>query len=152
MCGDVILKYSKCPFFSYFNLPHQLIHSMLASLIRLAHPTARAASRSFASFARPNSSGLRPVNLRKPPPKRIDENTPEANLDCPETSSQLDNSLLSPVYIPEDPNGVLKSSHPAARLLDNSGLVVQRQLELGNLLLYAVTGSPRTVLRLSCSD
>ncbi|KAF8437786.1 Scramblase-domain-containing protein, partial [Terfezia claveryi] len=50
-------------------------------------------------------------------------------------SEPISNSLLSPVHTPEDPNGVLKSSHPAARLLDNSALVIQRELELGNLLL-----------------
>lgn len=45
------------------------------------------------------------------------------------------NSLLAPVHIPEDPNGILKDSHPAARILINSGLVVQRQLEMMNVLL-----------------
>lgn len=47
-----------------------------------------------------------------------------------------DNSLLSPVHIPEDPNGVLKERHPATNLLSNSGLVVQRQLEMMNVMLY----------------
>ncbi|EEH33146.1 hypothetical protein PAAG_04199 [Paracoccidioides lutzii Pb01] len=46
-----------------------------------------------------------------------------------------DNSLLAPVHIPEDPNAVLKERHPAAALLANSGLVVQRQLEMMNVLL-----------------
>ncbi|KAL1867042.1 hypothetical protein Plec18167_008833 [Paecilomyces lecythidis] len=46
-----------------------------------------------------------------------------------------DNSLLSPVYVPEDPNGVLKERHPAAGLLANSALVVQRQLEVMNVML-----------------
>jgi hypothetical protein len=45
------------------------------------------------------------------------------------------NSLLSPVHIPEDPNSVLKERHPAAKLLANSGLVIQRQLELMNVML-----------------
>jgi hypothetical protein len=45
------------------------------------------------------------------------------------------NSLLSPVHIPEDPNAVLKERHPAAKLLANSGLVIQRQLELMNVML-----------------
>ncbi|KAJ5182893.1 hypothetical protein N7492_000509 [Penicillium capsulatum] len=45
------------------------------------------------------------------------------------------NTLLSPVHIPEDPNGVLKENHPATNLLTNSGLVVQRQLEMMNVMM-----------------
>jgi hypothetical protein len=52
------------------------------------------------------------------------------------------NSLLSPIHIPEDPNAVLKEHHPAARLLANSGLVVQRQLELMNVMLYVSSFRP----------
>jgi hypothetical protein len=46
-----------------------------------------------------------------------------------------DNSLLAPVHIPEDPNAVLKERHPAAAILANSGLVVERQFEMMNVLL-----------------
>ncbi|KAL8814812.1 MAG: hypothetical protein Q9223_005993 [Gallowayella weberi] len=46
-----------------------------------------------------------------------------------------DNSLLAPVHIPEDPNGVLNEKHPAASILANSGIVVQRQLELMNVMI-----------------
>jgi hypothetical protein len=46
-----------------------------------------------------------------------------------------DNNLLSPVHIPEDPNGVLNERHPAFPLLANSAIVVTRQLELMNVLL-----------------
>lgn len=45
------------------------------------------------------------------------------------------NTLLAPVHIPEDPNGVLKESHPATSILANSGLVVQRQLEMMNVMM-----------------
>ncbi|KAF2649741.1 Scramblase-domain-containing protein [Lophiostoma macrostomum CBS 122681] len=45
------------------------------------------------------------------------------------------NNLLAPVHIPEDPNGILKETHPAMRLLDNSTLVIQRQLEMMNVLM-----------------
>ncbi|KAH2491363.1 hypothetical protein KXW70_004938 [Aspergillus fumigatus] len=45
------------------------------------------------------------------------------------------NTLLSPVHIPEDPNGVLKETHPAMGILANSGLVIQRQLELMNVMI-----------------
>ncbi|KAJ5349894.1 hypothetical protein N7541_007621 [Penicillium brevicompactum] len=45
------------------------------------------------------------------------------------------NTLLAPVHIPEDPNGVLKELHPATSILANSGLVVQRQLEMMNVMI-----------------
>lgn len=44
--------------------------------------------------------------------------------------------MMTPVHVPEDPNAVINSGHPAARLLENSSLVVQRQIELGNILMY----------------
>lgn len=46
-----------------------------------------------------------------------------------------DNSLLAPVYVPEDPDSVLKEKHPAANILSTSAIVVQRQLELMNLTI-----------------
>lgn len=45
------------------------------------------------------------------------------------------NNLLSPVHIPEDPNGVLNERHPATNILSNSAIVVTRQLELMNVML-----------------
>lgn len=45
------------------------------------------------------------------------------------------NSLLAPVHIPEDPRAVLKSNHPSTYLLEQSGIVVQRQIEMMNLFL-----------------
>ena len=45
------------------------------------------------------------------------------------------NPLLAPVHIPEDPNAVLKERHPATSILANSGLVIQRQIEMMNLFL-----------------
>lgn len=42
---------------------------------------------------------------------------------------------MTPVHIPEDPQGVLKETHPVMRLLDNSTLVIQRQLEMMNVLM-----------------
>lgn len=51
------------------------------------------------------------------------------------TTPNGENSLVSPVYMPEDPNGVLKETHPVMRLLDNSTLVIQRQLEMMNVLM-----------------
>ena len=45
------------------------------------------------------------------------------------------NDLLSPVYIPEDPNGVLNEKHPAVDILANSSIVVTRQMELMNIMM-----------------
>ena len=50
-------------------------------------------------------------------------------------TSDQDNSLLAPVHIPEDQNAVLKSDHPARNLLAESGIVVQRQIEMMNIFL-----------------
>lgn len=45
------------------------------------------------------------------------------------------NNLLAPVHIPEDEGAIIKSQHPSTKLLANSGLVVQRQIEMMNLFL-----------------
>lgn len=42
---------------------------------------------------------------------------------------------MSPVHIPEDPQGILKSDHPSMGLLANSSIIVQRQLEMMNVFL-----------------
>ncbi|KAL4812808.1 Scramblase-domain-containing protein [Aspergillus spinulosporus] len=97
---------------------------------------------SASSFARrratpaPSSRGPR-NSIRRPPPIRKSP-TPS---DTPNTGAPVENydpaknTLLSPVYLPEDPHGVLKESHPATGILANSGLVVQRQLELMNVMI-----------------
>ena len=46
-----------------------------------------------------------------------------------------DNSLLTPVNIPEDPDGVLNQKHPAANLLSHSSLVVTRPLAIMTVML-----------------
>ncbi|KAF1830796.1 Scramblase-domain-containing protein [Decorospora gaudefroyi] len=51
------------------------------------------------------------------------------------TTPDSENNLITPVYMPEDANAVLKQTHPAMRLLDNSSLIVQRQLEMMNVLM-----------------
>ena len=44
-------------------------------------------------------------------------------------------SLLAPVHIPEDAEGVLQSNHPANSILSNPSIIVHRQLEMMNVLL-----------------
>ncbi|KAF3000061.1 hypothetical protein E8E13_000899 [Curvularia kusanoi] len=51
------------------------------------------------------------------------------------TTPDAQNPLVTPVYMPEDPHAVLKQTHPAMRLLDNSAIVIQRQLEMMNVLM-----------------
>ncbi|ETN44660.1 uncharacterized protein HMPREF1541_10330 [Cyphellophora europaea CBS 101466] len=50
-------------------------------------------------------------------------------------TSDADNPLLAPVHIPDDPHAVLKSGHPSTNLLAESGIVVQRQIEMMNVFL-----------------
>lgn len=51
------------------------------------------------------------------------------------TTSDAQNPLVTPVHIPEDPNGIIKETHPALRILEHSAIVVQRQLEMMNVLM-----------------
>jgi hypothetical protein len=77
-----------------------------------------------------------PNNASSDVPAQTDESLKAATLSSVlHETNPKDNSLLSPVHIPEDPNGVLKERHPATNLLSNSGLVVQRQLEMMNVML-----------------
>lgn len=79
-------------------------------------------------------------NARPDVPAQSDESLKAATLSSAlHETDPKDNSLLSPVHIPEDPNGVLKERHPATNLLSNSGLVVQRQIEMMNVMLCVHT-------------
>ncbi|MCJ1473581.1 hypothetical protein MMC13_002232 [Lambiella insularis] len=51
-----------------------------------------------------------------------------------DTNSE-ENNLLSPVHVPEDPDGILNERHPATKILANSAIVVQRQIEMMNIML-----------------
>ncbi|PYI12202.1 Scramblase-domain-containing protein [Aspergillus sclerotiicarbonarius CBS 121057] len=113
----------------------------------------RAPGRALASTFRGRSSPRGPRNsIRRPEPIRRDAApspapTPQShNPETPETPEAPSNSLipqydpsqntlLAPVHIPEDPNGVIKETHPATGILANSGLVVQRQMELMNVMI-----------------
>ncbi|CAO2647226.1 Nn.00g081480.m01.CDS01 [Neocucurbitaria sp. VM-36] len=118
----------------------------------------RVSARTFATRSTPSAPGVRgrlqrhtppqrraPAYSSKPPssePPSNETNEPtkdtskvEAVSNALSTTSDSQNNLLTPVYIPEDPHGVLKETHPAMRLLDNSAIVVQRQLEMMNVLM-----------------
>ncbi|KAJ5176772.1 uncharacterized protein N7482_002649 [Penicillium canariense] len=88
----------------------------------------------------PRNSIIRPGRIpqpRKPTeiPSQEEATTSESQDAYNSNYDPSQNTLLSPVYLPEDPNGVLKEIHPAANLLANSGLVVQRQLEMMNIMI-----------------
>ncbi|EAU31180.1 conserved hypothetical protein [Aspergillus terreus NIH2624] len=86
----------------------------------------------------PRNSIRRPEPIRKPAAssQQPDANTQAQPIDSPNPNyDPSHNTLLSPVHIPEDPHGVLKGTHPATGILANSGLVVQRQLELMNVMI-----------------
>lgn len=88
----------------------------------------------------PRGSIIRPNRI--PQSKRPEGTSQEAH---PATSTAQNdqnpnydpsqNTLLSPVHVPEDPHAVLKENHPSTNLLANSGLVVQRQLEMMNVMM-----------------
>ena len=94
---------------------------------------------------RRKSSTPRPTP--NPPPSKLraaSSQSPDSASDAPklpsvsETLAGADpahNNLLAPVHIPEDEGAIIKSQHPATKLLANSGLVVQRQIEMMNLFL-----------------
>lgn len=88
--------------------------------------------------ARDVARRLRPVahNRGALSPQQFEPTATESNRPTP-NYDPAQNTLLSPVHIPEDPNGVLKETHPAMGILANSGLVIQRQLELMNVMMYA---------------
>ncbi|KAL4927787.1 scramblase family protein [Aspergillus undulatus] len=102
-----------------------------------ATPRASASSLRRRAAAAP-SRGPR-NSIRRPPP--IPRPAAPSDADIGNTGTRVpdydpsQNTLLSPIYIPEDPNGVLKETHPATGILANSGLVVQRQLEMMNVMI-----------------
>ncbi|KAK3707671.1 hypothetical protein LTR37_012019 [Vermiconidia calcicola] len=58
------------------------------------------------------------------------------NTQLASTLAQSDNSdLVTEVHIPNDPHGVLPRDHPALSILGNSSLVIQRQIEMMNIML-----------------
>ncbi|KAI2476562.1 Scramblase family protein [Pyrenophora tritici-repentis] len=81
---------------------------------------------------KPPNNDHRP-NSHDEPPK--ESSKVDAISNALSTTPDSENNLVTPVHMPEDPNAVLKQTHPAMRLLDNSSLVVQRQLEMMNVLM-----------------
>jgi len=81
------------------------------------------------SAARPEESSIPSTSPRE------HTNKVEAVSTALAETPDSENNLVTPVYIPEDPHGVIKETHPAMRILENSAIVVQRQLEMMNVLM-----------------
>ena len=111
--------------------------------VRLLQKPSRAFASSFTrgrvSPRGPRNSIRRPERILRPGASPRQPETSKPETDQPgSVNANYDpthNTLLAPVHIPEDPNGVLKETHPATNLLVNSGLVVQRQLEMMNVMM-----------------
>jgi hypothetical protein len=106
---------------------------------------APARSRALSSFKSHGSRRGPRNSIQRPdliPTSKKSDSSPQTEPDAPEPqdayNSNYDpaqNTLLAPVYVPEDPKGVLKENHPATSILANSGVVVQRQLEMMNVMM-----------------
>lgn len=71
------------------------------------------------------------METQQPPEAQVGKNTQLAA-----TLAQSDTSdLVTEVRIPDDPNGIIPSDHPALSLLGNSSLVIQRQIEMMNIMI-----------------
>lgn len=71
------------------------------------------------------------------PPKASSSGKSDATISNALQQAAQDNSngLLGPVQIPEDPHAILLSTHPVMQLLDNSSVVIHRQIEMMNLMV-----------------
>lgn len=88
-------------------------------------------------FARRSASNQRSQPPSRESPSEAAQTTPPdkvANA-LQAASSENTNQLLAPVHIPEDRHGILRPDHPATSILANSSIVVQRQLEMMNVLM-----------------
>jgi Scramblase len=89
--------------------------------------------RNFQTYG-PIQDSLRKGDAPEPHSVQNESRTSQISRALRETSSETIN-LLAPVHVPEDPNSVLGSQHPAASLLTQSALVVTREMEMMNVLL-----------------
>ena len=114
-CTRSFTRRSTLPFRSHIRFPAYVLQQKAASY-----------------STKPSSNEAQPNNHNEAPkePSKVD-----AVSNALSTTPDSDNNLVTPVHMPEDPDAVLKQTHPAMRLLDNSSLIVQRQLEMMNVLM-----------------
>lgn len=92
----------------------------------------------FARRISPPASSIRlsrNSNQARPTTDTPDAAKPSVSSALQQSAQNDTNKLLAPVHIPEDPHSVLRSDHPALQILDNSSIVVHRQIEMMNLML-----------------
>ncbi|KAH0343971.1 Scramblase-domain-containing protein, partial [Aureobasidium melanogenum] len=84
-----------------------------------------------------HQSSQQPNQQNKPDeqPQQTPEEPSKNALVATALAENQSSDLVAPVTIPDDPNGVLTASHPAWHLLNNSSLVIQRQIEMMNVFL-----------------
>ncbi|KAI9775089.1 MAG: Phospholipid scramblase 3 [Candelina submexicana] len=112
-----------------------LFRSQPARTIRSAYSTKHQAGRRNTARRPPHPAPIpKPPDITRNPSQgktsRVDEVSGAL-----QAASAGENNLLSPVHIPEDPYAIIKENHPATSILSNSAIVVQRQLELMNLMI-----------------
>lgn len=78
-----------------------------------------------------------PPNRQQPTNGNQNQSEPRPSLAdaLREDASSGNSRLLGEVHTRRNPNGVLQPDHPAARILENPSIVIQRQLEMMNLML-----------------
>lgn len=91
----------------------------------------RSGARAHSSKATSNDGSQTEAGGAGTPPQK----PPPSVSDVLASTDDAANNLLAPVHIAEDANAVIKSSHPATGILAQSGLVVQRQIEMMNIFL-----------------
>lgn len=69
------------------------------------------------------------------PAKSTHEQPSKAELVSTALAETESSDLVAPVNIPFDPHGILDTDHPAMSLLNNSSVVIQRQIEMMNVFL-----------------
>ena len=73
-------------------------------------------------------------DTQEQPPQ--EQNRQGRNTQLAATLAASDTSdLVTEVHIPSDPHGIIPRDHPALSLLGNSSLVIQRQIEMMNIML-----------------
>ena len=111
--------------------------------LRLPRPAFRALSTRNAPQRGPRGRIQRPSPPPRIPPRASQSSSePKAEQTKVEAVSNAlsekpaeENELITPVHIPEDPHGVLREAHPATSILANSAIIIQRQLEMMNVLV-----------------
>lgn len=83
-----------------------------------------------------DSAAQRSQSQDKVQPQQSQEQQVGRNTQLATTLAQSDTSdLVTEVRIPDDPHGIIPRDHPALSILGNSSLVIQRQLEMMNVML-----------------